>query len=200
MRHHRPSRLGSSTSRPAAEKHGGPHRARGPYEELLQQPDPWAYFRGKGGGRGPRDRGTRTERRQELTVAPDRAREHNLSEIDVLIPLASTSVTRSGGIRKVDVGQRTSWNRRAGQPAHRCPQVPGRHTRVTGLGDQKKGWTSFVRVDQSPIGRTPRSNPQRKPACRQDPQAFGSHYRGQGARVSAGTVLVQRQGASHARR
>src|SRR6185295_13128821 len=83
------------------------------------------------------------------------AREHNLRGLDVDIPLGClvsvTGVSGSGKSTLInDILATVLANRLNG-----ARQVPGRHTRVTGLDNLDK----LVRVDQSPIGRTPRSNP-----------------------------------------
>ncbi|WP_181780509.1 excinuclease ABC subunit UvrA [Pseudonocardia pini] len=83
------------------------------------------------------------------------AREHNLRGIDVDIPLGGlvsiTGVSGSGKSTLInDILATVLANKLNG-----ARQVPGRHTRITGVDQLDK----LVRVDQSPIGRTPRSNP-----------------------------------------
>ncbi|MEO8889300.1 MAG: excinuclease ABC subunit UvrA, partial [Jatrophihabitantaceae bacterium] len=92
-------------------------------------------------------------RRRRLTVVG--ARENNLRDITVDFPLgtliAVTGVSGSGKSTLVnDILHAVLANRING-----ARTVPGRHTRVTGLDLVDK----VVGVDQSPIGRTPRSNP-----------------------------------------
>jgi excinuclease ABC subunit A len=93
------------------------------------------------------------ERGRELVVKG--AREHNLRGIDVAFPLGTfTSVTGVSGSGKStlvnDILHAVLANTING-----ARLVPGRHTRITGLDQVDK----VVGVDQSPIGRTPRSNP-----------------------------------------
>jgi excinuclease ABC subunit A len=83
------------------------------------------------------------------------AKENNLRGVDVEFPLglfvAVTGVSGSGKSTLVnDILASVLANKLNG-----ARQVPGRHTRVTGLDHLDK----LVQVDQSPIGRTPRSNP-----------------------------------------
>ncbi len=91
---------------------------------------------------------------RELIV--EGAREHNLRNVDVAFPL--------GLLHRGHRGRRAPasppWSTTSSTPSlaselNGARAVPGRHTRVTGLEHLDK----VVHVDQSPIGRTPRSNP-----------------------------------------
>ena len=139
---------------PAAGEHGGRVVHSGPYDELLRNPNSitGAYLAGKQRIEVPAVRRP-ADRKRQLTVVG--AREHNLRDLDVSFPLglltAVTGVSGSGKSTLVnDILASVLANRLNG-----ARLVPGRHTRVTGLDRVDK----LVRVDQSPIGRTPRSNP-----------------------------------------
>src|SRR6201987_2180535 len=139
---------------PGAGEHGGQIVHSGTFGELLANKDSitGAYLSGKESIEVPAIRRP-ADRRRQLTVVG--AHEHNLRDIDVSFPLGLlTSVTGVSGSWKStlvnDILAAVLANRLNG-----ARQVPGRHTRVAGLDHLDK----LVRVDQSPIGRTPRSNP-----------------------------------------
>ncbi|MGH7663658.1 MAG: excinuclease ABC subunit UvrA [Gemmatimonadaceae bacterium] len=83
------------------------------------------------------------------------AREHNLRNIDVEIPLglfvAITGVSGSGKSTLIE----DILHRSLARHFYRARVIPGKHDRITGLEHIDK----VIDIDQSPIGRTPRSNP-----------------------------------------
>jgi excinuclease ABC subunit A len=83
------------------------------------------------------------------------AREHNLREIDVAFPLGRfvcvTGVSGSGKSTLVN----DILVKEAARQLHAAQGVPGAHRRIEGLDRVDK----VISIDQSPIGRTPRSNP-----------------------------------------
>ncbi len=138
---------------PLAGEHGGRVVHSGPYEELLTDPESLtgAYLSGRSEIPIPLVRRIVNKKRQVTVVG---AREHNLQSIDVSFPLgvltAVTGVSGSGKSTLVnDILATVMANK-----LNRARQVPGRHTRINGLDHLDK----LVQVDQSPIGRTPRSN------------------------------------------
>jgi excinuclease ABC subunit A len=139
---------------PGAGEHGGHIVHSGPFKELLTNKESvtGAYLAGRRSIPTPAIRRPQTPGR-ELVVQG--AREHNLRNLTVKFPLgqfiAVTGVSGSGKSTLVnDILYAVLANQING-----ARLVPGRHTRVTGVPHVDK----VVGVDQSPIGRTPRSNP-----------------------------------------
>ncbi len=139
---------------PGAGEHGGHVVVSGPVQELLDSPDSLtgAYLSGRRQIALPASRRARTPGR-EITV--NNAVEHNLQNVSVSFPLgtliAVTGVSGSGKSTLVNSILYTALAKRI----YNAREVPGRHRSITGADQIDK----IIHVDQSPIGRTPRSNP-----------------------------------------
>jgi excinuclease ABC subunit A len=139
---------------PGAGEHGGQVVHSGSVQGLLEHPDSLTgqYLSGRREIPVPEVRRPRT-RGRELTVHG--ARENNLQDVDVSFPLglfvAVTGVSGSGKSTLVNDILYTSLAKQI----YNARTIPGRHQKITGLEHVDK----VIHVDQSPIGRTPRSNP-----------------------------------------
>ncbi len=143
---------------PYAGEHGGRIVHSGSYADLLKNPESLtgAYLSGKESIEVPAIRRP-VDRKRQLTVVG--AREHNLKEVDVAFPPGGVLTSVTGGVSGGSGGKSTLVNdilaTVLANKLNGARQVPGRHTRINGIDQLDK----LVRVDQSPIGRTPRSNP-----------------------------------------
>jgi excinuclease ABC subunit A len=139
---------------PGAGEHGGKVVVSGSYEDLIASTESitGAYLSGRRAIEIPSKRRPVDPKRQIVIKG---AKENNLKDVEVSIPLgtfvAVTGVSGSGKSTLVnDILYSTLANKLNGARI-----VPGRHKTIAGIDQLDK----VVHVDQSPIGRTPRSNP-----------------------------------------
>ena len=139
---------------PGAGEHGGKVVVSGSYEDLIASKESitGAYLSGRKSIAIPEKRRALDPKRKLVIKG---AKENNLKDVEVEIPLgvfvSVTGVSGSGKSTLInDILYTTLANKLNG-----ARLVPGRHRTVTGVDQLDK----VVHVDQSPIGRTPRSNP-----------------------------------------
>ena len=137
---------------PGAGEHGGQVVAVGNAQEIMKNPNSvtGAYLSGKIRIPVPTERKKATG---YLKVVG--AQENNLKNIDVKFPLGvMTCVTGVSGSGKSSLVNQILYKRLA-RDLNRARTIPGKHKRIEGLEQVDK----VINIDQSPIGRTPRSNP-----------------------------------------
>jgi excinuclease ABC subunit A len=137
---------------PGAGEHGGHIIAAGTPKEVAKNPASLTgqYLSGKRKIEVPEER-----RKPVGALAVRGAREHNLKDVDVAIPLGVfCCVTGVSGSGKSTLVNETLHHAVANR-LHQAKLRPGAHDGIDGLSQIDK----IINIDQSPIGRTPRSNP-----------------------------------------
>ena len=137
---------------PGAGDHGGEVVVCGTAEDVMncEASITGAYLSGRKSIPVPKER-----RKPTGYITIRGAREHNLKNIDVTIPLGiMTCVTGVSGSGKSSLINEILYKSLAKQ-LHRAHRLPGEHDGIEGVDQLDK----IIAIDQSPIGRTPRSNP-----------------------------------------
>ncbi|MGI8846229.1 MAG: excinuclease ABC subunit UvrA [Thermoleophilaceae bacterium] len=137
---------------PGAGEHGGHVVAEGPMEDIIATSDSLTgqFLSGEQEIPVPAKR-----RRPAGYLEIEGASQHNLRGVNAKVPLGTfTAVTGVSGSGKSTLVNEVLYKAVANK-LHRAKKRPGAHKRVTGLDQVDK----IINIDQSPIGRTPRSNP-----------------------------------------
>lgn len=138
---------------PGAGEHGGEIISSGPLETILacEESETGAYISGRKKIEVPEER--RKGNGNKITIRG--AKENNLKNVSVTIPLGTlTCVTGVSGSGKSTLINEILLKRLA-RDLNRAKLKPGTHKDITGMENLDK----VIHIDQSPIGRTPRSNP-----------------------------------------
>jgi excinuclease ABC subunit A len=139
---------------PGAGKHGGLVIAEGTVDDIIANSNSITglYLKGEVEVAVPEKRRPFDQR---LSIRVEGAKEHNLRNLDIDLPLglfvAVTGVSGSGKSTLIE----DILHRALARHFYRARVIPGAHKRITGLQHIDK----VIDIDQSPIGRTPRSNP-----------------------------------------
>lgn len=137
---------------PGAGSHGGKVIARGTAQEIMKVEESITgqYLSGKKQVPVPDER-----RKPKGWLTISGARENNLKNITVNVPIGVlTCVTGVSGSGKSSLVNEILYKRLA-RDLNRARTIPGKHKNITGI----KKLDKVIDIDQSPIGRTPRSNP-----------------------------------------
>ncbi len=137
---------------PGAGEHGGKLVAQGTAKDIMKCPDSvtGAYLSGKVQIPVPE-----TRRKPTGFLKIKGAQENNLQNINVEIPLGvMTCITGVSGSGKSSLTNEILYKRLA-RDLNRARVIPGKHKSIEGMEQLDK----VIDIDQSPIGRTPRSNP-----------------------------------------
>ncbi len=138
---------------PGAGEHGGSVVAEGSYEDIVDAPDSITgkYLRGERQIAVPKKR----RKGNGKSIVVHGAHENNLKDLTVAFPLGEficvTGVSGSGKSTLVH----EVLSRKLAQVLNRSRERPGAHKSIEGIENIDK----IIEIDQSPIGRTPRSNP-----------------------------------------
>ncbi|MAX04532.1 MAG: excinuclease ABC subunit A [Dehalococcoidia bacterium] len=138
---------------PGAGEHGGHVVATGPISHIIKEPKSvtGAYLSGKRNIDTPK----KIRQGNGNAIKIVKAEEHNLKGIDVEIPLGKlVCITGASGSGKSTLINEILYKALA-RHFNRSKNRPGRHHSIQGIENLDK----VVEIDQSPIGRTPRSNP-----------------------------------------
>ncbi len=138
---------------PRAGEHGGEVVATGTIEQIMEHEDSLTgqYLSGRKKVEVPEERRPGNGKAVRIVGA----RENNLKNLEIDIPLGRlVCITGVSGSGKSTLAYEVLYKKLA-QVIYRSKDLPGQHDEITGIENLDK----VINIDQSPIGRTPRSNP-----------------------------------------